>query len=265
MRVAVVTGAANGIGRGIVAHLLDRDWSVVGMDIDAERLTGLASPWFVPHVGDVTDRDALRRAAEVAREHGDLLGWVNNAGITTVGRLDNVAEEVVDRTIAVDLRAVFDGCRVAVQAFLDTGLPGAIVNVSSIHARAAFPGSAAYDMAKGGVESLTRAVCVEYAHLGIRCNAVAPGGVATEAQMRALDGAADPEAVVALWRDLSPSRRVFEPSDIAPVVEFLLSDGARAVNGHVVAVDGGMAARAYPFPPDLGIEFGRSGKELDRR
>lgn len=255
MRVAVVTGAADGLGRGIADHLLERDWIVVGVDVDSARLSVNRHSRFVPFAADVTDRRALARAGETALAHGELVAWVNNAGITTTGRLDDVDDEVVDRTIAVDLRAVFDGCRVAVRSFLETGTAGAIVNVSSIHARGAFPGSAAYDMAKGGVEALTRYVCVEYAHLGIRCNAVAPGGVLTAATRTALERAEDPDSVAALWRDLAPSRTLLEPSDIAPVVEFLLSDGARAVNGHVLAVDGGMAARVYPFPVDSGIDF----------
>jgi NAD(P)-dependent dehydrogenase (short-subunit alcohol dehydrogenase family) len=131
--------------------------------------------------------------------------------------------------------------------------------VSSIHARAAFPGYALYDTCKGAVESLTRYVCVEYGHLGIRCNAVAPGAVLTPAAVRLSEATDDPDAAFAATRDLSPMHRISDPKEIADVVAFLLSPEAIAINGHVLAVDNGMAARAYGFAPAPGIKFGADG------
>jgi NAD(P)-dependent dehydrogenase (short-subunit alcohol dehydrogenase family) len=254
-RTAVVTGAGGGIGRAIALRLSAGGWPVVGLDLDAAGLAATAERCgeMACVTGDVADPMALTRAVEAAERLGGVGAWVNNAAIPTQGALHELDWALVERTIAVNLTAVVAGCRAAVGAFLASGRPGAIVNLSSIHARAAFPGWAVYDAAKGGVEALTRAVCVEYGPRGVRCNAVAPGGVLTEATRALLDAAEDRDALWRAWAALSPAGRVFAAEEVAAVVDFLLSDAASAVNGHVVAVDGGMAARCVASGPDDGV------------
>lgn len=251
----VITGAVAGIGRAIALRLLATGWAVVAVDLDGEglaeleRVGGRGAP-LATVAGDVVEPATLERAAAVAQERfGRLDAWVNNAGIPTEGAFEHETLERLDRTLAVNLRAPLLGCQVAVRAFLASETAGAIVNVSSIHARAAFPGWIAYDAAKGGIEALTRSVCVEFGGRGIRCNAVAPGAVLTAATSRVLEAAADKEALQREWRELSPMGVVLSPDDVATAVAYLLSQDARFVNGHVLAVDAGMAARCVAQPP----------------
>ncbi|MDO8189491.1 SDR family oxidoreductase [Conexibacter sp. JD483] len=250
----VITGAVAGIGRAIALRLLAAGWAVVAVDLDADGLAALereqAGAGLVGVAGDVAEPWTLERAAAVARERfGRLDAWVNNAGVPTEGPFEQETLERLDRTLAVNLRAPLLGCQVAVKAFLESGTAGAIVNVSSIHARAGFPGWIAYDAAKGGIDALTRSVCVEFGARGIRCNAVAPGAVLTAATGRVLAAAEDREALQRQWRELSPMGVVLTPDDVAAAVAYLLSADARFVNGHVLAVDAGMAARCVALPP----------------
>ncbi|HST39066.1 MAG TPA: SDR family oxidoreductase [Conexibacter sp.] len=250
----VITGAAAGIGRAIARRLLAGGWAVVAVDLDGDALGALErasgrAPLAVL-AGDVADPATLERAAATAQERfGRLDAWVNNAAIPTEGPFEHESLERLDRTLAVNLRAPLLGCQVAVRAFLAAGTAGVIVNVSSIHARAGFPGWIAYDATKGGIEALTRSVCVEFGPRGIRCNAVAPGAVLTAATSRVLEAAPDQEELRRQWRELSPMGAVLAPDDVAASVAYLLSADARFVNGHVLAVDAGMAARCVALPP----------------
>jgi NAD(P)-dependent dehydrogenase (short-subunit alcohol dehydrogenase family) len=267
LRTVVVTGAAAGIGEAIARRLVADRWRVIAVDTDAAGLDALAAragecgergggdgrgPALVPLVGDVTEVATLTAAVSAAGERLD--GWVNNAAIPTHGRFDEESDERIDRTLAVNLRAPLLGCREAVRAFLRQGVPGAIVNVSSIHAHGTLPGWVAYAAAKGGVEALTRGVCVEYGQLGIRCNAVAPGAVLTAATRAMLDASSDAAAELADWERLSPMRQVLEPDDVAAGVAFLLSAEARHLNGHVLRIDAGMSATGATAEPLDGLE-----------
>jgi NAD(P)-dependent dehydrogenase (short-subunit alcohol dehydrogenase family) len=254
----VVTGAANGIGRATAECLAARSYAVVGVDGDAAGLDRLAAelPGARVVTGDVRDRATLLAAAELASEQGRLSCWVNNAGIVRLAPLHRVTDDDLDQVLGVNLRAVLLGCQIAVQAFLAGRVAGRIVNVSSIHARAAFPGYAVYDTAKGGVEALTRYVCVEYGHLGIRCNAIAPGAVDTGIVPGTAGPGRDRAADLEATRQLSPMRRVSAPEEMAEIIAFLLSDAATSINGQVIGADNGMSARAVQLAPDPSIDLG---------
>jgi NAD(P)-dependent dehydrogenase (short-subunit alcohol dehydrogenase family) len=137
-----------------------------------------------------------------------------------------------------------------VRTFVAQRSGGAIVNVSSVHGRAAYSGAVAYDISKAGVDALTRYIAVEYGPVGIRANAIAPGGVRTPLFERVVAAADDPERAEADAIRDHPLRRVAEPREIASVAAFLLSDEASFVSGQSLAVDGALTARCCTFPLD---------------
>lgn len=263
-RSVVVTGAAAGIGRAVVGRLVAGGWRVVAVDVDEAALAALAAdaPTVVGVAGSVAEPSTIDRAIAAAQERGGRLdAWVNNAAVQTQGRFDLESDERIEQTLDVNLRAPMLGCRAAIRAFLDQGRPGAIVNVSSIHAHSTFAGWVAYATTKGGLEALTRGICVEYGHLDIRCNAIAPGAVLTAATERALDAGPDREAMLDQWRALAPMGVVLAPDDIAAAVAYLLSPDARFVNGHVLRVDAGMAAVGASVPPLPGLQWPTTTEE----
>lgn len=240
----VVTGAGAGIGRAVVEECVQRGWTVVGVDIDADALVDASErlgALFEGVCGDVSQWSTHERAADAAEEMGSLEGWVNNAGIEIPASAHEVVEADLRRVLEVDLVGVAFGCATAVRRLLRGGR-GSIVNVSSIQAVVGFDGSFAYQAAKGGVEALTRQVAVEYGPRQIRCNSVLPGAVDTpmthslllpedrEAQLRELDA-------------LHPLGRMARPSEVAAAVEFLLSDRASFISGVSLRVDGAAAVR----------------------
>jgi NAD(P)-dependent dehydrogenase (short-subunit alcohol dehydrogenase family) len=248
-RSVVVTGAGRGIGRAICERLGTVGWTVVGVSRSGAPLEELAAriPRFVPVVGDVADDTVLATARRLAEDGARLTGWVNNAAINTRKRLDVVTRTEIDRMIAVDLTAPVVGCQEAVRSFLASGTPGSIVNISSIHGRFGFPGCSVYDACKGGLEALTRYVCTEYGSVGIRCNAVAPGAVATESADAYFEGFADPAEARREHEMLAPMGRSATAAEVAYVVEFLLSERSSAINGHTLATDLGTSARCYRY------------------
>jgi NAD(P)-dependent dehydrogenase (short-subunit alcohol dehydrogenase family) len=260
----VVTGAAKGIGRSIARRLAATGWVVVGVDREAADLEETLAPLAgVAITGDVRDGQVLAAARQAAEAAGQLRAWVNNAGVVRLGPLHLMAPQVIDETLDIDLRAVVFGTREALASFIAHRVAGALVNVSSVHAQGAFPGYGPYDAAKGGVEALTRYVCVEYGHLGIRCNAVAPGAVNTSI-VPAMPGTQRPVAADVRGADVSPMRRVSEPEEIAEVVAFLIEGPSHAINGHVLAVDNGMSAWNTVFPPDPSVVFATQAKTCSK-
>lgn len=255
MSVAVVTGAAMGIGRATAERCLADGLRVVGVDVDEDALSRVAEDLgedFVAVAGDVAERVTHERAANAAEDAGALAGWVNNAGIEIDASAHELWDADLERTLAVNLAGTAYGCAVAVQRFLAAGKGGAIVNVSSLQAVAGFPGSLAYQASKGGVDALTRQIAVEYGPAGIRCNAVRPGAIDTPLAARTASEAADPEREWKSYADLHPLGRIGRPEEVAAVIAFLLGPDASFVTGACLAVDGGAAARCYPYPPSPG-------------
>ena len=252
----VITGAGNGIGKSTVAKMAEAGWFVVGVDRDRSALEGAFEGINGAIVaGDVRDTEVLHQARLVAERHGRLSAWVNNAAVVRLGPLHLLEPAVIDEVLDIDLRAVVFGVREAIISFLEHGVPGAIVNVSSVHARGALPGYGPYDAAKGGIEALTRYVCVEYGHLGVRCNAVAPGAVSTYLDAQARLEAPRHPTLMGDASNLAPMLRVSQPREIADAIAFLIDGAPLSVNGHTLAVDNGMSARNYAFPPDETVVF----------
>ncbi len=246
-RVVVVTGVSGTLGTAIAARAARDGWTVVGVD----RRDEARSRHHV--VGDVADPATHDAAVAAAAKAGRLTAWVNNAGVTEDVPLHEAPLEVIDGTLDSNLRGTLLGSRAALAHFVETGTGGVIVNMSSIHGRAGFPRTGVYDATKGGVEALTRHIASEYGHLGIRANALAPGAIRNAPMQAAIDAAPDPAAREASWAALHPLGRVGEPDDVAAAVAYLLSDDSSFVSGAVLPVDGGSAARVFPYPP-----FGRA-------
>ncbi|MBN9155800.1 MAG: SDR family oxidoreductase [Microbacterium sp.] len=241
-RACVVTGGAGSIGGAIGRRLRADGWRVVSLDLGVPARDAAD----VAVLGDVAAPAAHAEAAERAVELGALRGWVNCAGYNILGSVAEVEEAAVRRGIDVDLLGVFFGAAEAARRMgaLDGPQRGSIVNISSIHAAVGFPGFAAYAMAKGGIEALTRQVAAEYVASGIRCNAVAPGLIESEMNAQLLAEASDPDALQAAWAALTPMGRWGTPDDVAAVVAFLLDGASGYITGEVLAVNGGATVLA---------------------
>ena len=241
-RVAVVTGAGQGIGRAIAVALAARGVRVVVTDRNTETGTAVAKEIggdFLPL--DVSDARAVAGVAgEVVRRFDRVDVLVNNAGIAHEDDALDVTDEVWHRVLDVDLTGTFVASREFGRHFVSRG-SGSIVNISSI---AAFIGTnpeyhVAYDVAKAGVSQLARSLAVEWARYGVRVNAVAPGRTRTPI----LDtvGMDDPRRMTQ-WIDQIPMGRLLEAEEIAAAVAFVALD-ATAMTGQTLLVDGGQIAQ----------------------
>jgi len=255
-KTVVVTGAGAGIGLAILQRL-DRDgFVVIGIERSAEAAASAEKSLTnggTVIVGDVANRAVLGEARRRAEGAGELTAWVNNAGVAISGTLHDPIEDEVAQVFAVNLLGVYWGCAEAVQSFIANSVKGSVVNISSIHGRAAFPGWAAYDTAKGGVDALTRYLAVEYGPLGIRANAIAPGAIRTEMVERVIADAPQPEKAEREMSEIHPLNRLGEPSEIASTVAFLVSNESSFMSGQSIAVDGAATARCFRFDasPDI--------------
>jgi meso-butanediol dehydrogenase/(S,S)-butanediol dehydrogenase/diacetyl reductase len=249
-RVAVVTGAASGIGRATAELVASQGGTVVAVDSDAESLVWAEAAertWSL--VGDVaSEHDNAEMVAMAVREFGGLDLLVLNAGLPAVGPIEALPLEQFDRVLDVNLRGVVLGVRAAVSALAESDA-AAVVMTASVSGLAGDPGMWAYNAAKGGVVNFARAAAVDLAHRGIRVNCVCPGPIRTG--MTAFIEQAAPAAFEEM-RARIPLQRWGEAAEVARVIAFLGSQAASFVSGAVVPVDGGVMANTGQFlPPPL--------------
>lgn len=248
-KVAVVTGAASGIGAGIAERLVSDGASVVGFDINGEGVRALGDRLgergsFLPIEGDVANEEDVRRAVErSALQFGSLDILVNNAAIELIGAVVDFSEADWERMLAVNLKGVFLFCKHAIPRMRGRG--GAIVNISSVHAFVSYRGFAAYDASKSGLVGLTRALALDHGRDRIRINAICPGYVDAPLMHKWLSTLTNPEEAMRQILSCHPLGRIGTVGDIADAVSFLVSESASFITGASLVVDGGMTLAGH--------------------
>jgi 3-oxoacyl-[acyl-carrier protein] reductase len=236
--VAIVTGAARGIGAATAHALADDGWSVAVVHRGSEDAATALTEQIADAGGkaariraDLRDPDDLARVFTEAEELGPVLGLVNNAGVRADNLALSITDDEWDLVVDTNLSAAFRLTRRAMRSMLRARF-GRIVNVASVVGPRANPGQANYAASKAGLIGMTKTVAAEVARKGVTVNAVAPGFIATE-----------------MTKDLSPrvleavpARRAGHPDEVAACVRFLASDAAAYVTGTTLYVDGGMSA-----------------------
>jgi 2-hydroxycyclohexanecarboxyl-CoA dehydrogenase len=242
-RVAVVTGAASGMGQAISRHLVERGHRVALLDLDgdgaqrtAEKLRGQGARAFGRKV-DVADRAAVDEAlGEVRAELGPIEIMVTSAGIDAFESFTDISTAAWDRMLAVNLTGTFHCLQAAVPDMLAARW-GRIVTISSSSAQSGAARMAHYVAAKGGVVGLTKALAIELAPHGITVNSIPPGFIDTPMARRA-EAAGDIPKLDAITAR-TPVRRAGTPDDIAAACAFLCSDEAGYITGQLIGVNGG--------------------------
>lgn len=239
-KVALVTGAASGIGKAIALLLNARGAKVVAEDINPS-VEELARPGLVPLVADITQDGTAERAVALAVEQfGRLDILVNCAGIIINKLVLDMTREDWERVQAVNATAAFLHCREAVKAMMPNK-SGAIVNIASYASYFAFPTIAAYTASKGALAQLTRTLALEVIEHGIRVNAIGVGDVVTNILNDVME---DGPGFLAQHGEGAPIGRAAQPEEIAEVAAFLASERASFMVGSVVMADGGMTVAA---------------------
>lgn len=247
-RVALITGAASGIGRACAELFAERGYRVVLADFDGEKLESARSV-IAGNGGDATalpldiaDPGACETAAAtVVGICGRIDVLVANAGIQVGGSLLETADEDWQRILAVNLNGTAYSARAVIPAMLDRG-SGAIVITSSVNALVGTAGMAVYDMSKAAVLGLTRSLAAEYGSRGIRVNAVCPGNTLTDFHLDAMASKGlSADDVREMTRGYGLLGRIAEPHEIARAIAFLAGDDASFITGQALAVDGGFS------------------------
>ena len=250
--VALVTGAAQGIGAACARRLAQDGAALALWDVDDKRGQALAQS--LTQAGrralylhcDVSNKAEVESAlAATLAEFGRVHGLVNNAGIFRAADFLDISEADWDAVLGVNLKGAFLVGQAVARHMASHG-GGAIVHMSSVNGTLAIPNIASYNASKGGINQLTRAMALALVNHGIRVNAVAPGTIATELARAAVLTSEEASARI---MSRTPMRRLGEPEEVAEVVAFLLSDAASYMTGEIVVVDGGRMALNYTMPP----------------
>ena len=250
-KVAVITGAARGIGRACAERFLADDCKVIIADVDSDNLARTAGELGHPHNLRAVPCDVAKRTdiellvATAVNEFGGLDIMVNNAGVARNQDLLDISEKDFDDVIAINLKGAFFGVQAAARQMIAQGGGGVIINMSSVNALLAIPTLATYAISKGGMKQLTSVAAVALAPHNIRVVAVGPGTILTDMVASAIFNS-DAARQSVLSR--TPVGRGGEPSEVASVVAFLASDDASYITGQTIYPDGGRLVLNYTVP-----------------
>jgi len=245
-KVAIVTGAASGIGRATATRFTEEGAKVVAVDWNEEggretvkTIRDRGSDAIFVHADVSQAADAQRMVAAAVKTYGSLHVLHNNAGVMVQGVVPELEEADWDRVLSINLKGTFLGSKYAIRQFRRQGTGGVIINTASVNAFYAEGGIAAYCASKGGLIQLTRAMAIDHSDEGIRVNCICPGWI--ETPMNASFFASSPDARERAGR-LQAIGRVGQPEEVAEVAVFLASDDASFVTGAAYVVDGGFSA-----------------------
>ena len=240
-KVAIITGGTRGIGKGIALKFAQEGADVIFTYVSSEETAnavekeiesfGVRAKGYKSNAANMADAVAL--IDKVVEEFGQIDILVNNAGVTKDGLLMRMSEENFDDVIKINLNSVFNMTKATLKTFLKQ-ISGSIINMSSIVGVRGNAGQANYSASKAGVIGFTKSIAAELGSRNIRCNAIAPGFIATEMTEKL-----DPE-VVKGWSESIPLKRAGTPEDVANATVFLASDMSTYISGQVLSVCGGM-------------------------
>jgi len=253
-KVAIVTGAADGIGRASALAFAQHGASVALADIQSEmnqaaaaRISEETGQETLAVTSDVSEDDHLENLLQVTLDRFrrcDIL--LNNAGIILTGDILDLAPDDFDRVISVNLRAYFIMSQLVSRYMVAHGVEGSIINMASLNSELAIPNQVAYVSSKGGVQQLTKATALRLAEHTIRVNAIGPGSIKT----RVLDAVMTDDEARRRILSRTPLKRLGEPSEVASIAVFLASDYASYLTGQTIYPDGGRAALNYTVSVD---------------
>lgn len=249
-KVAMVTGAASGIGKAIAelfaeqqAKVVLLDWNERGEAVAAQiRDRGGEALFCRADVSQAAEVEAA--VAATVKCYGKLNVLVNNAAVQIMRPLIDTTDEDWDRIHSVNLKGIFHGCKYAIPAMIQAG-GGSIVNMSSGLALVGDPDLPAYGAAKGGILSLTKSIAIAYGPSGVRANAICPGDVNTPMVQDYFNNSPDPDSLRREVCSKYALRRIAEPREIAQVAAFLASDASSFMTGSILVVDGGLLSKCY--------------------
>jgi len=238
----VITGASSGIGEAIATRFWEEGARLTLGSRTEPMGSGAGVRWVQTDVGDPRAADEL--IAHAVEHWGRLDVLVNNAGVQVEKSIVDTTDEEYDSVMNVNVRGVFNCARAAVRQIQAQPGGGAIINIGSISGDSADHGMAVYNASKGAVHALTRAIAIDHGRDGIRCNAIAPGWIATALADAAFDLADDPEAARSTAVDRHPVGRLGLPADVAGLAVWLASDESKFASGSVYTIDGGLTAQS---------------------
>ena len=245
-KVTIVTGAGSGIGRATAIRFAEEGARVTCVDVNREHVEAVAMEIGAAAfavAADVSDAASVKAYTDATVERwGGLHVVFNNAGVNLPGVFHEASDEVIERTIAVNIRGPIYGCRYAIPHMLRGG-GGSLINTSSVNGLVAEPFLAIYATSKGAIIMLSKGIALDYAKQGIRCNAIAPGWVDTPVNYAHAEMLGGLDKVYADIDSFQPIGRPGEPREIANVALFLASDESSFMTGSVVVADGGMTAK----------------------
>lgn len=251
-KVAVITGAARGLGRAMALRFAEEGCSLALSDLNLEEVQETAQLAQAKGVRTVAFRTNITQRTEVEsmvkeaiKQLGPLDILINNAGIFFNVSFEELTDEQWHRMINVNLTSVFLVSQIVIRHWLSAKRGGSIINLASVSATVAFTDSSHYCASKAGVAALTRCIAMEFGPFGIRANSMAPGIIETEMTGPALS---EPD-LAAAWKLRIPLREYGKPEDVANLALFLASDESRYLNGAMIYLDGG-AVSVWSKPSD---------------